>query len=252
VAFSECAPQLEHDWVARFDLAATLSAALCEAQEECCPAAPVTEVCRRWTDDWFEWVDRDATELGLSYDGYCASYQLSLLDALGCDVTPAPELTNFGTCSIYFGSGEEGSPCATAGTLGSTCEQGLACSEGTCRAPCTLEPGRRVFAYGYACSSKEVPGEISCMLASEPGDFCGYCVEGSYCGDSGFCEPALPIGEGPCSEHSGCIDGVCIEQHCAAGQPEGAPCNDGCGAQLSCDTASNTCVRDPYICQGAS
>jgi|GEM_PF-1420845 len=247
-----CAPDLVHGSVPRAEVASSLAAVLCITWEECCVEASPALSCRHGLNMGFEELDARAEALELYYDGNCVGYQQALIDAIACDVHPDTRLTHGGGCSIYYGRGRESESCEAVGTLGSTCRQGLICAAGQCVDPCAVETLGRPYAYGHGCALGDVVVGLDCREAVGGQTPCaGNCYDGFFCGDESLCEPTRPIGE-PCFDDAECRESVCIEQHCAAGQPEGAPCNDGCGAQLSCGTASNTCVRDPYICQGAS
>jgi len=104
----------------------------------------------------------------------------------------------------------------------------------------------------HGCALGDVVVGLECRAAVGGEAPCAEnCNDGFFCGEESTCEPTRQSGE-PCLGDHERRESVCIEQVCAVGQPEGAACNDGCGAQLSCDTASETCVRDPYVCQGAS
>ncbi len=196
----------------------------------------------------FEALDAEAVALGLGYDDDCVGLQHALVEALGCDVFPPDELTGFGTCSIYFGTGALGEACDSVGTLGSTCQQGLVCSAGSCTDGCFLEPFGRPFVYGHACAVGEVVSGRDCEQAVFLGARCaGNCADGLYCGDMQTCEAASNIG-GPCRNDQECRETVCIDEVCAPGQLEGELCEPRCGLGLGCDAVTNRCVALPYVC----
>lgn len=247
-----CGAELEHGVVNRAQVASSLAAVLCIAQEACCVGARPSDSCRHAMNMTFEGLDAEALELGLAYDGACAGFQLAMVDALGCDTVRLPDLAEFGSCSIYFGDGAFGDACTAVGTLGSTCAQGLACAEGRCLDPCFTEAVDRPYVYGYACVGGEVVVGDRCERAVYLGAACsGNCAEGLLCNEEQECEAAGSSGD-PCWVDGECRDLRCIEQVCAVGQPEGAPCGTGCGLGLQCDPATDRCAPEPYVCVGLS
>lgn len=209
----------------------------------------------------FEDLDARAQELGLTYDDVCMGIQRAIVGDLGCSTMSLSDIIGFGACSVYYGDGEQGAPCETVGTLGSTCAQEFACAAGSCVDPCTTDPQERPYVYGYACVSGEVPTRYECRSPPATGDACdGVCEEGSYCagpyascapGCLGRCAPEEPLGS-PCTLNGDCREGVCIEQTCSVGQPKGALCEPGCGVGLSCDADLGTCQPTPTVCHSTA
>lgn len=245
-----CAPPLQGAPVSRAEVASSLAAVLCIAQEDCCPNARPSPSCRHALNMTFEDLDADAETLGLAYDDDCVGLHHALVEALGCQVAPPTALTGFATCSIYYGTGARGEACESVGTLGSTCQQGLVCSAGSCEDGCSLESSGRPYVYGHACEIGQVVVGHACEQGVPLGSACGgNCAEGLYCGDMQTCEAASPIGE-PCRDDAECRDSVCIDEVCALGQPEGESCDPGCGLGLACDPETDRCVALPYVCGG--
>lgn len=252
-----CAPTLQHGSVPRSELASSLAAVLCIAQEDCCPDARPSSSCRHSINMGFEDLDARAVDLGLNYDGECAGLQQAIVLDLGCSIVSPFEVRGLGACSIYFGDGGEGESCDSVGTLGSSCARGLACAAGSCLDPCDAESGGRPYVYGYACVLGEVPFGYECRSAGFTGDTCtGACAEGLYCaGPDASCAPACmgqcvsgePLGSS-CTVDGECREAVCLEGTCAIGQPEGAPCASGCGVGLGCDAGLGTCAPTPTVC----
>ncbi len=257
----QCAPTLEHGSVPRSQLASSLAAVLCIAQEDCCPDARPSPSCRHSMNMGFEDLDARAVELGLGYDGACAGLQQAIVADLGCNVMSPEDITGLGPCSIYFGDGNEGEPCDTVGTLGSSCAPGLACAAGTCREPCTAEALGRPYIYGYACVAGEVPLGYACLPAADEEEPCnGACAEGLYCaGPDAACAPTCTgrcvRGESlgsSCGTDGECRDAVCVGGTCTAGQPEGAACASGCGVGLVCEPGLGMCVPMPTVCHATA
>ncbi len=258
--YSSCAPTVHRGTVPRSQVASSLAATLCIAQEECCPDARPSPSCRHSMNMGFEELDARAEELGLAYDDVCTGIQRAIVGGLGCEGM-SPQDTSLGACSIYYGDGEEGDPCEAIGTLGSTCAQEFSCAAGSCVDPCSAAPQDRPYVYGYACVSGEVPAGYECRAPPSVGDACdGVCEEGSYCagpdascapGCLGRCVPDEPLGS-PCAVDGDCREAVCIERTCSVGQPKGAPCAPGCGLGLSCDAELGICQHTPSVCRSTA
>lgn len=257
----ECAPTLTHGSVPRSELASSLAAVLCIAQEDCCPDARPASSCRHSMNMGFEDLDDRAVDLGLDYDGECAGLQQAIVSDLGCEVMSPLDLQGLGACSVYFGDDDEGESCEAVGTLGSSCARGLACAAGSCVDPCTAESLGRPYVYGYACVPGEVPVGYECRSAASAGEACtGACAEGLYCaGPNASCAPACvgqcvwgePLGSS-CAVDGDCLEAVCLEGMCAVGQPDGAPCASGCGVGLGCDAGLGTCGATPTVCRSTA
>lgn len=249
-------------------MASTLAAEYCIATVECdCAERSHEDVpsCRHGENMSWEDVRERAQALDLAYDGACLGQLVAGLRALGCghDTAGYETLLGRGGCAVYFGDGEIGDPCETVGGGVSSCAQGLACWEGTCKDPCAAPATERPRPFNFGCAPGELARYDDCRPPTKLGEECvaGDCEPGAYCQQlppppdcdfecsSSVCASRVPLGD-PCDLDDACETGFCATSTGTCVDPPltGDPCVDGrCADHRSCD--DGVCGDpEPAIC----
>lgn len=185
----------------------------------------------------------DSRELGLTYDGACASRLLELnaehvgTTEVACSTTPSiePWLACDDECQIFYGDGNEGDVCSRLGRRMSTCASDLVCGiddvcHGPCDKPLEIPVGGpcgyfhdgvldEQCAAGLVCAADT----RTCEVPLSPGERCGDerppCPTDHHCVlPTSTCEPRIAQG-GACERHYDCVTLVCIDGVCAAPDP---------------------------------
>jgi len=123
-----------------------------------------------------------------------------------------------------------------------SCEAGESCEDSVCRELC----GETTCDQGLECMEGECRAPDSCLAGGEPCDLCDTdadCSLGARCLDARCVYDARPAGD-PCADADECSSSLCLMAgycglRCAS--------DDDCGSDGECDPERGTCVDDERV-----